>query len=154
MDPVREGLEALAGHCQYLVRDYDANDLRRLRNDLRIARLLAGQLETAIGSGASPSLTVVEQERVAPKVDRVDGPRFHAAIVGVFQDAIGPLTVKEIAASLITLGVPLPGQGRPANIISHLKRIPQIKRVGYGRYDLVQETVRRGRMHLAAHRTR
>jgi hypothetical protein len=96
----------------------------------------------------------VGDARPAPKVERVDGPRFHAAIVGIFQDAIGPLTVKEITARLVTLGVPLPGQGRPANIISHLKRIPQIKRVGYGRYDLVQDTVRRGRVHLAAYRTR
>jgi hypothetical protein len=92
VDPVRESLEALAGQCHYLVRDYDATDSRRLHNDLRLIRLLARQLETALRSEAAPPLTVVEQARPAPKVERVDGPRFHAAIVGIFQDAIGPLT--------------------------------------------------------------
>jgi hypothetical protein len=110
-----------------------------VHNSLRVVRVLATQLESRL----EPSLSTGKAA-----TQRVDGARLHAAIVGIFQDAIGPLTVKEVASSLLALGIPLPGQGRPANIISHLKRIPQIERVGYGRYDLVHDTVRRGRAQL------
>jgi hypothetical protein len=71
-----------------------------------------------------------------PTLRRVDGRAFHHALLEILEDRGEPMAVREIMEELVSKGVGVPGQGRPANVIAHLVRIPRVERTSYGRYTV------------------
>lgn len=135
-DQLNAAVDALETQLQFLRDDLDRGERERVVFALQSMRFLASRLEEFLTNER-----VDEASRIAhgPPVlrRRVDGSVIRSAIVGILDEAGGPLAVKDIMSALEERGVKVPGQGRPANVVAYLNRMgDDVHRVGYGRYKL------------------
>ncbi len=66
-------------------------------------------------------------------------PTFRDELVEVLRNAGAPLHLERLRQELTARHVEVPGRGADANIIAHLRRIPEVKRVAKGTYALRAE---------------
>jgi hypothetical protein len=110
-------------------KDLAAGDIDRVQHHLQTVRILLDQLGLEGGSDTSGT----------PRRGRVkteEGQRIETAVIEILSGAGRPMHMQEIMAGLEERGVPLPGQGRAANLISHLRRMDRVKRRHRGMYTL------------------
>ena len=119
-------LDVIARQVQMAQEDLAKGDLQRVENALSTLQfVLAGgnvpPTTTRNGSGGRP------QTEKSKKLDTV---------IEEVLTKNGPMRIGELTAQIKKRRTPLPGKGDPANLIAHLGRMPNVRRVSRGVYGL------------------
>lgn len=116
-----------------------------LRNAERELALL---LELGRLRGASPELAEKEADsaNAAPVITfsesrssrSSDRDALVGAVVDVLKESGEPMAIRPLMAAVVERGAPIPGRGEQANLISVIRRVPEIQRVSRGIYGLAE----------------
>ena len=136
---VRESLEAVDSQVRFALADLDRDEFERVVSALQTISFMAGAATNALHTApavraAGPAMGATKA-RVRRRT-RVDGKVLHPAILDLIREKGEPMEPKEIMQGLRDKNIPVPGQGRPANVIAHLSRMPEILKTDYGKYGL------------------
>ena len=111
--------------------DLEAGEVARVRHHLATIRLLVDQLG---GTEVREVKTPTKSAGGRPKSK--EGRKIEDAITSMLTEAGRPMHMQELIEGLRKKRIPLPGQGKAANMIAHMRRMDNVQRVGHGVYEL------------------
>jgi hypothetical protein len=145
---LKDPLDLLASYVELVREDLGRGDIERVLNYLRTICVIGAQIEQqlrlGIAVGKAPVASappVVQDVGHTPqgglgRPRSAESSRLSETIVSILSETSGPVALKDLIEALETKSVRLPGQGKPANLIAHMKRMPGVTRVSRGMYAL------------------
>jgi hypothetical protein len=139
-------LELLEHYVAEVQRDLAVGKVESVVQHLRTICVIGAHLELQLRTGALGGLsTPVHHDGDEEPVQQVLGRRpskksieLTNGIVEELRKAGRPLQVQELMTRIEKTGSDLPGKGTSANLIAHLRRMPNVHRVARGLYTLVE----------------
>ena len=143
-DSLLQQLDLVEEHARLAREDLESGSYRRVLTELRTIGFIGAQAEESIKSAALAQVEAArDRGRERNKSGRPTtkkGEQTSAAIIGILAEAGEPLHIQELMEKMVQ-GVGVPGQGKAANLIAYLRRIPEIVRVDRGVYGLKEWSV-------------
>lgn len=138
-------LELLEHYVDLVQKDLAAGKVESVVQHLRTICVIGAHLELQLRQETMDvDPAAAESQDVLPSSLQVGRPpsdrslKLTNSVVQELRRAGRPVQVQELMARIKRRGVDVPGKGTSANLIAHLRRMPNVRRVARGLYTLVE----------------
>jgi hypothetical protein len=138
-------LELLEHYVALVQKDLEEGKVENVVQHLRTICVIGAHLELQLRTGAMDGLPKPLKSVASDEPVQVLGRRpskksieLTNGILDELRRAGRPLQVQELMTRIEKNGSDLPGKGTSANLIAHLRRMPNVRRVARGLYTLAE----------------
>lgn len=138
-------LELLEHYVVLVQQDLAVGKVESVVQHLRTICVIGAHLELQLRTGAMGGVprpvnvrTTEERVQVLGRRPSKKSIELTNGIVEELRKAGRPLQVRELMTRIEKTGADLPGKGTSANLIAHLRRMPNVRRVARGLYTLAE----------------